>query len=69
MLGFAENTIKIVFSEKHSFSKTKTVKPTFSPMSKKHLFPKKGVIFGFDQVPLKPLSYHWDFLITNLIPQ
>ena len=33
-LGFAENTIKIVFSEKHSFSKTQFVKPTFSPMSK-----------------------------------
>ena len=40
-LGFAENTTKIVFSEKHSFSKTQLVKPTFSPMSKNHLFPKK----------------------------
>ena len=40
-LGFAENTIKIVFSEKHSFSRTQLVKPTFSPMSKKHLFPEK----------------------------
>ena len=32
---------------KHSFSKTQLVKPTFSTMSKKHLFPKKGVIFVF----------------------
>ena len=40
-LGFAENTIKIVFSEKHSFSKTQLVKPTFSPMSKNTFFQKK----------------------------
>ena len=45
-LCFAENTIKIVFSAKHSFSKTQLVKPTFSAMSKKHLFQRKGVIFG-----------------------
>ena len=37
-LCFAENTIKIVFSEKHSFSKTQLVKPTFSPMSKNTFF-------------------------------
>ena len=40
-LCFAENTIKIVFSGKHSFSKTQLVKPTFSPMSKNTFFPKK----------------------------
>ena len=40
-LCFAENTIKIVFSEKHSFSKTQLVKPTFSPMSKSTFFQKK----------------------------
>ena len=36
-LCFAENTIKIVFSGKHSFSKTQLVKPTFSTMSKNTL--------------------------------
>ena len=46
-LCFAENTIKIVFSGKHSFSKTQLVKPTFSTMSKNTFFPKKGVIFVF----------------------
>ena len=40
-LCFAESTIKIVLSGKHSFSKTQLVKPTFSTMSKKHPFPKK----------------------------
>ena len=40
-LYFAENTIKIVFSGKHSFSKTQLVKPTFSTMSKNTLFQKK----------------------------
>ena len=52
---FAENTIKIVFSGKHSFSKTQLVKPTFFNHVKKHLFQKKGVIFVFLQFPLKPL--------------
>ena len=41
-LCFAENTVKIVFSEKkHSFSKTQLVKPTFSAMSKNTVFQKK----------------------------
>ena len=40
-LCFAENTIKIVLSEKHSFSKTQLVKPTFSPMSKNTFFKEK----------------------------
>ena len=40
-LCFAENTIKIVFSGKHSFSKTQLAKPTFSPMSKNTFFKKK----------------------------
>ena len=44
-LCFAENTIKIMFSGKHSFSKTQLVKPTFSPMSKKTPFSKKKVSF------------------------
>ena len=35
---------KIVFSEKHSFSKTQLVKPTFSPISENTFFSKKGVI-------------------------
>ena len=56
-LCFAENTIKIVFSEKkHSFSKTQLVKPTFSPMSKTP-FSKKRCHFGFGQFPLKPLFF------------
>ena len=46
-LCFAENTIKIVFSGKHSFSKTQLVKPTFSAMSKKHLFFQKRCHFCF----------------------
>ena len=49
-LCFAENTIKLVFSGKHNFSITQLVKPTFSTMSKKHLFPKKGVIFVFSAI-------------------
>ena len=40
-LCFSENTLKNVFSAKHSFSKIQLVKPTFSPMSKKHLFSQK----------------------------
>ena len=40
-LCFAENTIKIVFSRKHSFSKTQLVKPTFSTMSKNTFFKEK----------------------------
>ena len=40
-LCFSENTIKIVFSGKHSFSKTQLVKPTFSPMSKNTFFKKR----------------------------
>ena len=40
-LCFAENTIKIVFSGKHSFPKTQLVKPTFSTMSKNTFFKKK----------------------------
>ena len=34
-------TIRIVFSEEHSFSETQLVKPTFSPMSKKTPFSTK----------------------------
>ena len=45
-LCFAENTIKIVFSGKHSFSKTQLVKPTFSTMSKTP-FSKKRCHFCF----------------------
>ena len=40
-LCFAENIIKIVLSEKHSFSKTQLVKPTSSPMSKNTFFKEK----------------------------
>ena len=40
-LCFAENTIKIVFSAKHSFSKTQFAKPTLSPMSKNTFFKRK----------------------------
>ena len=40
-LCFAENTIKIAFSGKHSFLKTQLVKPTFSPMSKNTFFKEK----------------------------
>ena len=40
-LCFAENSIKIVFSGKHSLSKTQLVKPTFSTMSKTTFFQKR----------------------------
>ena len=40
-LCFAENTIKIVFSVKHSFSKTQLEKPTCSTMSKNTFFKEK----------------------------
>ena len=46
-----------VFREKHSFSKTQLVKPSFSTMSKNTFFRKKGVIFGFGQFPLKPIFF------------
>ena len=45
-LCFAENTIKKCFQEKHSFSKTQLVKPTFSTMSKTP-FSKKRCHFCF----------------------
>ena len=43
---FVENTIKIVFSENHSFSKTQLVNPLFQPYQK-HLFQKKRRHFWF----------------------
>ena len=46
LLCFAENIIKIVFSEEHSFSKTQLVKPTFAHMSK-NTFVKKECHFWF----------------------
>ena len=46
-LCFAENTIKIVFSGKHSFSKTQLVKPTFSTMSKNTFFKENVSCFWF----------------------
>ena len=51
-LCFAENTIKIVFSGKHSFSKTQLVKPTFSTMSKNTFF-KEKCYTGVDQITTK----------------
>ena len=39
---------KIVFSGKHSFSKTQLVKPTFSTMSKNTFFKKKVSFLLFD---------------------
>ena len=60
LLCFAENTIQIMLSEEHSFSKTQLVKPTFSPMPKNTCF-KKGVIFGFGQFPLKPLFCYFSW--------
>ena len=55
-LGFAENTIKIAFSEKKTQLFKNTVSKThFFTHVKKHLFPKRGVIFGFGQFPVKPL--------------
>ena len=64
---FAENSIKIVFSGKHSFSKTQLVKPTFSTMSINTFFKKKGVIFGFGQFPLKPLFYSFFRVYTVVV--
>ena len=55
-LCFAENTIKIVFSGKHSFSKTQLVKPTFSTMSKNTFFQKK-VSFFFCNFRWNPYFY------------
>ena len=55
-LCFAENTIKIVLSEKKKQLFKNTVsKSHFFTHVKKHLFQRKGVIFGFGQFPLKPL--------------
>ena len=54
-LCFAENTIKIMFPGKHSFSKTQLVKPSFSTMSKNTFFQKKVSFLFFLQFPLKPL--------------
>ena len=45
-LCFAENTIKIVFSVKHSFSNTQLVKPLFHPCQKTP-FSKKRCHFWF----------------------
>ena len=70
LLCFSENTIKIVFSEKkktHSFSKTQLVKPTFSPMSKKTPFSKKGVIFGFGQFPVETTIFKIAFLVCTVL--
>ena len=68
LLGFAENTIKIVFSEEHSFSKIHLVKPTFRP-SKKHLFKKKSHFWFFGQFPLKPLFLLCVLVFTVLAPK
>ena len=56
LLCFAESTIKPMFSEEHSFSKTQLVKPLFHP-SPKTRFSEKGVTFGLGQFPLKPLCF------------
>ena len=54
-LCFAENTIKIVFSGKHSFSKTQLLKPTSSTMSKNTLFQKKvSFLFFFGNFRWNP---------------
>ena len=53
-LCFAENTIKIVFSETQLFKNTVS-KTHFFTHVKKTPFSKKGVFFGFGQFPLKPL--------------
>ena len=66
-LCFPENTIKIVFSGKHSFSKTQLVKPTFSTMSKNTFFPKKVSFLFFLQFPLKPLFLQCFLLCTVLV--
>ena len=65
-LCFAENTIKIVFSGKHSFSETQLSKPTFSTMSKNTFF--KETVSGFGQFPLKPL-FLWFFLLYTVLVQ
>ena len=56
-LCFPENTIKIVFSGKHSFSKTQLVKPTFSTMSKNTFFPKKVSFLFFCNFRWNPYFY------------
>ena len=56
-LCFAENTIKIVFSGKHSFSKTRLVKPTFSTMSKNTFFQKKVSFLFFFAISAETLFY------------
>ena len=56
-LCFAENTIKIVFSGKHSFSKTQLVKPTFSTMSKNTFFPKNVSFLLFCNFRWNPNFY------------
>ena len=56
-LCFAENTIKLVFSGKHSFSKTQLVKPTFSTMSKNTLFQKKVSFLLFCNFRWNPYLY------------
>ena len=56
-LCFAENTIKIVFSGKHSFSKTQLVKPTFSTMSTNTLFPKKVSFLLLGNIRWNPYFY------------
>ena len=55
-LCFAENTIKIVFSEKTQLFKN-TVSKThfFTHVKKNTFFKEKDAIFGFGQFPLKPL--------------
>ena len=48
LLCFSENTIKLVFSDKKKTQLfNNTVKPTFSPMSKNNVYPKKRCHFWF----------------------
>ena len=56
-LCFAENTIKIVFSGKHSFSKTQLVKPTFSTMSKNTFFKEKVSFWVLGNIRWNPYFY------------
>ena len=56
-LCFAENTIKIVFSGKHSFSKTQLVKPTFWTMSKNTFFKEKVSFLVLDNFRWNPYFY------------
>ena len=49
-----------VFSKAQLFKNTVS-KPHFFTHVKKHLFPKKGVIFGFGLFPLKPLFYSFSW--------